>query len=114
MGLQSLLYLGFTMIDEISFTDYISVGPQGTLEKRVVNNSAVLDYRIKLEFDSDPRFVKLIATKAASPGALPFVQLLSISSIVSITIAADPVAPAPKEKRPYNRAEKPAVTSEGT
>jgi hypothetical protein len=77
------------VIDQVCFSDYIAVGPQGTLEKRVENNSAVLDYRIKLEFDSDPRFIKLTALKANTPGAPAFVQLLSISHIVSITIGPD-------------------------
>lgn len=76
------------MIDQVSFFEFQSVGPQGELLKWIVNDSAILDYRISLTFDDDPRFVRLEARKAG--GEVSYVQLLSISGIASITIKADP------------------------
>jgi hypothetical protein len=85
------------MIDQVCFHDYISVGPQGELLKVVKNGQAALDYRIQLDFDDDPRFIKLVARCSSRPEAPAFVQLLAISHIVSITIAAD--APKPSGKK---------------
>ena len=79
------------MIEAISFYDYLSLGPQGELCNRLTQGQAMLDYRIKLCYDDDIRWIRLEATKATDP-SVKFVQLISTGAISCITIGSDRVA----------------------
>lgn len=87
------------MIDQVTLNDYITCGPQGELLRTLKNGQSMLDYKIKLSIDDDPRWIRLEATR---PGAPTFVQLISVACITCITIGADE-APVKKLGRPNGK-----------
>ena len=74
------------MITLIKFRDATQIGPESSVETYLEQGQMLLGFKLKIEFDTDDRFILLTGTHL-EPKKKPFFQLIPLTSVSTLMMA---------------------------